>query len=347
MTSDRRRAGALPVVALLVALAPLLAGVVGVVSLVAPDAAQAQGVGSERVGTSAGNFLKIGVGARAIGMGEAFVAVANDPSTVYWNAAGVASIIRREVAVSHTEWPAGIGVEHIAYIMPVKKFGGSIGIHMGVVHTDIDQTTSDQPFGTGKTLTYADWDAGLTYGRRLTDRLLIGVGTKIVHEDFGTDVGGPSANSWLVDIGSIYYLGISSVRIGMALSHFGPDLQPSGTFTSATGEQRSYDNFSPPTTFRFGVAWEPIEREHQRLTTSIEFNQPSDNQLVAKAGAEYEIADRFAIRTGYNVNADELKWSAGAGFYPMFGTTRGTFDYAYTDGGLLGAVHRFSLGARF
>ena len=51
----------------------------------------AASVGTERIGTSAGNFLKIGVGARAVGMGEAFVAVANDPSTIYWNPAGVAS----------------------------------------------------------------------------------------------------------------------------------------------------------------------------------------------------------------------------------------------------------------
>src|SRR5690349_76125 len=124
-------------------------------ALVAPAAARAQGVGSQRVGTSAGNFLKIGIGARAVGMGEAFVAVADDPSTVYWNAAGVASIIRREVAVSHTEWPAGIKVDHVAYIVPMKKLGGSFGVHFGVVHTDIEQTTSEQPFGTGKTLTYA------------------------------------------------------------------------------------------------------------------------------------------------------------------------------------------------
>ena len=66
-------------------------------------AAAAQGVGSQRVGTSGGNFLKIGIGARAVGMGEAFVAVANDPSAIYWNSAGVASLIRSELAVSHTE----------------------------------------------------------------------------------------------------------------------------------------------------------------------------------------------------------------------------------------------------
>jgi hypothetical protein len=309
--------------------------------------ARAASVGTERIGTSAGNFLKIGVGARAVGMGEAFVAVANDPTTIYWNPAGVASIVRREGAVSHVSWPAEIAYDHIAYVAPVEKLGGSIGIQFGLLHTDIEETTELNPFGTGRTIGYANWETGVTYGRRLTDRLLVGVGGKFVHEDLGEDVGGTAVNSWLVDLGSIYYLGISSVRIGMALSHFGPDMTPGGEFTSSNGEVREYDGFSPPTTFRFGVAWEPIERETQRLTTSVEFNQPSDNRLATKGGIEYEFSKRIAVRTGYNFNADEFKWSAGAGLYPNFGTTRGSFDYAFTDGGVLGGVHRFSLGVRF
>ena len=40
---------------------------------------------------------------------------------------------------------------------------------------------------------------------------------------------------------------------------------------------------------------------------------------------------RLALRTGYNFNADELKFSAGAGLYAALGTTQGTLDYAYTD----------------
>ncbi len=307
----------------------------------------AQSVGTERIGTSAGNFLKIGVGARAVGMGEAFVAVANDPSTIYWNPAGLASIVRKEASVSHVQWPAEIAYDHIAYVAPVQKLGGSIGAQFALLHTDIEETTELNPFGTGITYGYANWAAGITYGRRLTDRLLVGVGGKYVHEDLGEDVGGTSVKSWLVDMGSIYYLGISSVRIGMALSHFGPDMTPGGEYTSSTGEVREYDGFSPPTTFRFGVAWEPIEQETQRLTTTIEFNQPSDNRLATKGGLEYEFNRRIAVRTGYNLNADEFKFSAGAGLYPNFGTTRGSFDYAYTDGGFLGAVHRFSLGVRF
>ena len=46
----------------------------------------------EKVGTFDGQFLKIPVGARAKGMGGAFVGVADDPSAVFWNAAGIARI---------------------------------------------------------------------------------------------------------------------------------------------------------------------------------------------------------------------------------------------------------------
>ena len=314
----------------------------------APAAASAQAVGQQRIGTTAGSFLKIGVGARAVGMGGAFVAVANDPTAIYWNPAGVASIVRREAQVSHVAWPADVTYDHLTYIAPVKKLGGSVGVQIGVLSTEIEETTEERPFGTGVTFGYADWLAGVTYSARLTDRLLVGVGAKYVHQDLGSDVGGTAASNVLVDLGTIYYLGISSVRIGMTMAHFGADFTPGGTFVSPnTGEEREYDGFSPPTTFRFGVAWEPIERENHRLTTTLEFDQPSDNQFDTRAGFEYEWNRQFAVRTGYDINASELKWSAGAGFYPEFGSVRGTLDYAYTDGGALGAIHRVSLGGRF
>jgi hypothetical protein len=99
--------------------------------------------------------------------------------------------------------------------------------------------------------------------------------------------------------------------------------------------------------FRYGLAVEPLENERQRLTTAIEANQPADNSLVIKAGAEWLFMGTFALRTGYNFNADAMKLSAGAGFLGELGGSRGSLDYAYTDGGFLGSVHRLSLGVRF
>jgi long-subunit fatty acid transport protein len=311
--------------------------------------AQAQfALGEQRAGTSSGTFLKIGVGARATGLGESFVAVANDPSAIYWNPAGLASIQRQQLLLNHASWPGDVNYEHLVYVLPVHRIGGSLAFQLGMLSTEIDETTEFQPFGTGRSFTYSDMVVGAAYARRWTDKLLVGVGAKMVREDLGTDIGGPSTNALLVDIGSIYYLGYGSVRIATSLSNFGSQMTPGGQYVSpTTGEVRSYDGFDPPTIFRYGVAFEPIENQRQKLTTSLEINQPADNAQLIKAGLEWTWGRTLALRTGYNFNADELKLSAGAGVFANVNGTQATVDYAFTDGGVLGAIQRVSLGLRF
>ena len=320
-------------------------------AVVAVAAAPARGqtrLGEQRVGTSSGAFLKIGVGARATGLGESFVAVANDPTAIFWNPAGLASIQRHEVSLSHLEWPADIQYEHIAYVLPVKRLGGSVAFQLGALSTEIEETTELQPFGTGRTFFFSDFIVGTAYARRWTDKLLVGAGLKYVREDLGSDVGGPVTHAVLVDLGSIYYLGYGSVRIATSLSNFGSEMTPSGDYVSPySGEVRSYDGFDPPLLFRYGLAFEPIENDVQRLTASFEVNQPADNALVFKGGAEWVWQRALALRSGYNFNADELNFSAGAGLRAAVGALDGQFDYAFTDGGLLGSVHRVTLGVRF
>lgn len=305
-------------------------------------------LGAQRVGTASGTFLRIGLGARAAGLGESFVAVANDPTAIFWNPAGLASQLRPAVELSHVEWPAEIRYEHLTYVQPVKRLGGSVAVQFGALTTDIDETTEYMPFGTGRTFTYSDFVVGAAYARRWTDKLLVGAGVKYVREDLGSDIGGPTTSATLVDVGSIFYLGLGSVRIATALCNFGSQLKPSGDYVSPyTGETRSYSGYDPPTVFRYGVAFEPVESEAQRLTASLEMNQPSDNRQLLKAGAEWTWHRRVALRGGYNFMADQMKLSAGAGFDLTAGQSQGSLDYAWTDGGILGAVHRLTLGMRF
>lgn len=305
-------------------------------------------LGEERAGTSSGTFLKISVGARATGLGESFVAVANDPSAIYWNPAGLASLLRPEVALSHLEWPGDIQYEHLTYVQPVQNLGGSVALQLGVLSTEVDETTELRPFGTGRSFIYSDLVVGGAYARRWTDKLLVGAGMKFVREDLGSDVGGPTTNALMFDVGSIYYLGLGSVRIAVSLTNFGAEMKPGGDYISpVTGEVRSYDGADPPTLFRYGLAFEPIENAEQRLTYSLEINQPADNAQVIKSGLEWHWQRGLAVRSGYNFGADELKFSAGAGVFANVGDTRFNFDYAYTDGGFLGSVNRFSLGWRF
>ena len=335
MTSNRRFLGGfVPLLALAVLLA-------------APARAQFT-LGQQRTGTSSATFLKIGVGARAEGLGESFVAVANDPSAIFWNPAGLASMQRQEMAFNHISWPGDIGYEHLAYVLPVHRLGGSLGFQLGVLSTRIDETTELKPFGTGRSFVYSDLVAGAAYARRWTDKLLIGAGLKYVREDLGSDVGGPVTSAVLVDIGSIYYLGYGSVRIATSLDNFGSQLKPSGDYVSpVSGEVRSYDGFDPPTVFRYGVAFEPIENARQKLTTSLEVDQPADNRQLLKLGFEWTWERRLALRSGYNFNADQLRFSAGAGLFASIGQTKATVDYSYTDGGYLGTINRLALGLRF
>ena len=321
---------------------------VALIALSAPMAWAQTSLGGQRAGTSSATFLRIGVGARAVGMGEAFVAVANDPSAIFWNTAGLASLQRRELSVSHVDWPADVNYEHLTLILPSRRLGGSIALQLGVLATDIEETTELQPFGTGRTFSYSDVVAGFAYSRRWTDKLLVGGGVKWVREDLGSQVGGPTTSAFLFDVGSIYYLGIGSVRIATSLSNFGAALRPEGTYVSPyDGSTAQYDAFDPPLMFRYGVAFEPLENDVQRLTASFEVNQPADNEQVIKLGGEWQFMRAFALRSGYNFSADALRLSAGAGYSGDVGNFRGALDYAFTDGGFLGAVHRISLGVRF
>lgn len=324
------------------------AGIALALSCAGPQAWADNSLGGQRVGTASGTFLQIGVGARAVGMGEAFIAIANDPSAVYWNPAGLASLQRREVMESHVGWPADVHYDHVTLVLPSRRLGGSIAMQFGLLGTKMQETTELAPFGTGRDFTYSDVVAGATYARRWTDKLLVGAGLKYVHEDLGSELGGPTTTAFLFDAGSIFYLGLGSVRIATSLTNFGPALKPAGTFTSPyTGEVRYYDGFDPPLMFRYGLAFEPVENATQRLTTSFQVDQPADNRQMVKVGAEWSYRHTFALRAGYNFGADELKFSTGAGFNADFGTLRGTLDYALTDGGMLGAIQRLSLGVRF
>ncbi len=66
-------------------------------------------LGGERAGTTSMTFLKIGVNARAEGMAGAFVAVADDPSCLYWNPAGMVRMKRPSgVLFNFVEWVAQV-----------------------------------------------------------------------------------------------------------------------------------------------------------------------------------------------------------------------------------------------
>ena len=94
----------------------------------------------------------------------------------------------------------------------------------------------------------------------------------------------------------------------------------------------------------FDTAVDAWARGPHRVTGSTVILHQADNAETVRGGLEYRYRDDYALRTGYDFTADELGLSAGLGLVLRLGERQGTFDYAWTDGRHLGAVHRFSLG---
>ena len=124
-------------------------------------------LGGQRAGISTVQFLKIGVGARASAMGEAFVSVANDASALYWNPAGVVQAKQNQLIISHNNWVADINHEFIGGIYKFSK-NDAVGISFTSLHMDnMPVTTEFLPFGNGESFTFSDLAIGRSEERRV------------------------------------------------------------------------------------------------------------------------------------------------------------------------------------
>jgi hypothetical protein len=301
-------------------------------------------LGGQRVGTASGTFLKIGLDARAAALGGAYTALAQGPMATFFNPAGIAKMPQPEAAFSYIRWPADINLYAFSFGRPWGNAGASLGISVEYLGTTIDETTEFHPQGTGRTYVYSDMLIGFSAARPFSDRLSIGGTVKFFREDLGSGIGGPVANGWLVDAGTIYQIGALDGRLAIGLLHFGPDIRPSGSYTSQlTGSETDYAAYSPPTSFRLGLSFQPWRRGAHALTASTEVAHVADNAETFRGGFEYTYAGRYIGRTGYDGGADAAKFSAGLGFRIPFRGSDLAIDYAYTDGGPLLAIHRWSV----
>jgi hypothetical protein len=314
----------------------------------APAAGQTS-LGGQRVGTSSGTFLKIIPDARGAAMGDAIVAVVEGAAATFRNPAGLAAIGGHQVLLSHIDWPADVDYDVLAYAQALPSLDVIYGVHLGVLHTTLDETSESRPQGTGRQFSFNDWVGGVSAARRFTDKLWIGATAKYVREEMGTEVGGPVSHALLFDAGTVYHLGWANSRMAVALLNFGPELTPSGQYESHIPGKglTDYQSASPPTTYRLGLKLEPWRTERALLVTSFEMNHLADNEETARAGGEIRLYDRLALRAGYDFNADALRFSTGIGVNAEILGGFGTADYAFTEGGYLGSVHRISLGLEF
>ncbi len=321
----------------------------------ATSAAAQTSLGGQRVGTSSGDFLKIGAGAKAVAMGEAFIAIADDPSALYWNPAGIASADARAVLFSHTSWLTDVSIEYLAAIAPVPRLAGGVaGVQIAGLSTELDETTELQPDGTGRAFSYSDLLVGVGYARYFTDKFAIGWNLKYLREDLGSEVGGGVVNTWLADLGTMYHIGFHDMNFAVAISNFGPEITPNEGYVriNQTGgfslsQDADFIGFAPPTTFKIGLSSTIFDSESFHGIGSVEMNRPGDNAETLKLGGEVLFRERIALRAGYDANADELRFSGGAGFRMTRSARSAAVDYAFTDSESFGRIDRIALVVEF
>ncbi len=297
-------------------------------------------LGEQRAGISTAQFLKIGVGGRATAMGDAFIAIANDVSALYWNPAGLTQFSENQVMFAHNQWVVDINHDFIGAVYHLDD-ENTFGVSLTSLSMDeMKVTTEYAPFGTGEYFGFSDLAIALSYSKKMTDQFSFGGTVRYVEESLDK----LKMRGIMIDLGTYYWTGLGSTRFAVTVTNFGNDLAPDGEVVLVGNRTNSeWQSFSPPTMFRIGFALEPYENDEHRVTTSIQLNHPNDNSENVSLGVEYVWNKMFFARGGYKINVDEQDFSFGAGVNIPVSIANVSVDYAYANFTRLGSAHRFSI----
>ncbi len=307
-----------------------------------------------RVGTAGWQFLKLPTNARTAAMGGVNSAIGHgDASSALTNPASIADVENIDVTFNYMNWVADIGYQSISAVKNVQNWG-VFGVNIVYLdYGDMERTENLEAFdGAGASLgilpvydglgtfSAGDLAIGLSYAQQVTDKLQVGGNLKYVQETLDD----AKTSNWALDIGTLYYTGIKTLRISMLGKSFGPDSE------FAKYDERIQSTpikVKMPMLFAFGAAIDAIESNNDsphHLIVAAEYIHPNDGPDKVNFGTEYVFMDMFSIRTGYRFNYDEEGFTFGGGFnYSMRGKSV-KFDYAYLDVGLFKQVHMFTFG---
>ena len=278
------------------------------------------------IGSTTAQFLKLGIGAKSAGMGNAVTSVYNGTDAVYWNPANLTYAEKKELSVSHAIWFEDVNYEWLSFVLPTAEYG-VFGLGMQYVsYGSIDKIDIEQnhdgsfsPLDMALYLSYANFSGKFDFGLNF----------KYIYSKIEN-----SASAIALDLGAKYNL-TDKTAIGAALTNFGTEMK----FDKETE--------SLPLLFKIGASHYIIND----WLVSLDLNFPNDNEVYVNFGTQYgiEIADnlKFALRAGYegrNKDVPGFNWiNLGFGLeYLDY-----VFDYAFVPYGDIGMTHRFSFSIKF
>jgi len=315
-----------------------------------------------KVGTTAGQFLKIGPGARALAMGGTYVGISDDIYAAYYNPAGVAiNHGNGQAAFSHTQWIADINYDYAAASINIESFGS---LFMSVTSLRVPEEkvrTFEFPEGNGQV-----WDANsvsfaVGFAKSLTDRFSIGFNAKYISESIWSS----SATGFALDVGTYYLTPFNDLIIGASILNFGTkmkldgrDIQinydPDGNLVTGPNNvpaKYEMDQYDLPLTFRIGFSMDVIKSRYIRIKAAVDATHPNDNTEYLNSGIEFAYDELVFIRGGYKslfMDNSEESFTLGAGInYEVSSNLFVKFNYAYGDFGRLKNIQYFDVGLIF
>ncbi len=284
----------------------------------------------DEMGTNEAAFLKIDAASRPAAMGGAFVGVANDVNSVFWNPAGLTQMEKRELSAMYNSWFAGINYASGAYAQPVGN-NAAIAVSLIYLQSEIEERSDDteEPDTLSSAYSLA---AGLSGSYALIPGVFsLGATIKAIDQDFiVADSSGAAA-----DLGGLVQMG--NLSLGASVQNI--------------KLRMNIDDASLPLNIRVGGGY----RFAENSIIAGEFTKLGAGDPSYHIGLEKWLRNILALRIGYSIGSDEdpkTGLSAGLGLR-AYGTkpleaVSFQFDYAYVpDSEGLGDTHRVSMMTRF
>ncbi|MGB2867459.1 MAG: PorV/PorQ family protein [Bacteroidota bacterium] len=306
-----------------------------------------------RVGAAGWQFLKLPTDARGAAMGGVKAAVSyGNANAALNNPASAVDVAGTDIQFSSMNWVADIQYNTLSVVQNLGSMG-TIGVHClyldygRMIRTEVadvgDLGIVPITEGLG-TFTASDFSAGFLYARQITNFLQVGGTIRYMQQQ----IDDAKMKSWAVDVGTLYWTGIGSLRISMLGKNFGPD----GEFLSYRGRiAQAAVKVKMPMMLILGTAYDiiPFSTETQhRMTVVCEYVKPNDGPEKANLGLEYFAYSILFVRAGYRFNYDEESYTFGVGTQCAIedGLTLKA-DFAYLNLGRFNSVSVITIGCGF
>lgn len=263
--------------------------------------------------TDTAAMMGLGMGARALGMGGAHIAVKNHAAVIYYNPAGLATVDGFQATSLYTSQYGSAG--YLALGAAGRNMGGALlrlsssGIEERDEYGNVIGT-----FGVGETALIGG------YGRRIVPGLSLGASVKYYMQNLPDNEG----SGITADLGLLYEVVEDKVAFGIV----GRNVV--GNVTYSSGTKDAFDRV-----FGFGGSFVPIDNLLVAVDAVIH------EGFSGRLGLEYTF-HQVAIRAGGSFGSESFL-TVGAGF----AVENFSVDYAYQHHNLLPDSHKMSFSIKF